>query len=349
MKRQRPAIAVLVALCLTACGQAAPAAPASGTAPPPASKPAAAAPASPASAAASGSAQTLQKAIFATPSADFTGFPSAVARDQGFFKQHGLDMSVQLMQSPATMAALQAGEVQFTSSTGTTVRTASQGLPVRVIAHVQTEPFSFVTRPEFPTIASLKGQRVGFQNVGGDEYVYSLMALKSGGLAQQDVQLLQAGNTAAINTELIAGQLGGGTLGPPFVQELAEKGFHVQTQPDLMLLPSGGLATSLSLLQKNPQLVRATLEAILDAIVWTRSNPDQAQAYFGQKFNLPPDIIKPAYEQMMSSLRFNFSDADLQGAIQRTIDPKQSTQNVQIKDVYDLSLFNELVKAKGLA
>ncbi|HEX6512962.1 MAG TPA: ABC transporter substrate-binding protein [Chloroflexota bacterium] len=326
-----PLLALLLVLMLAACG---------GTAAP--SPPASAKPSSQASSAA------LRKAIFATPSSDFTGFPSAVARDQGFFRQHGLDMSVQLMQSPATMAALQAGELQFTSSTGTSVRSAAQGLPIRVIAHVQTEPFSFVTRPEVPTIAALKGKRVGFNAIGGDDYVYTLAALKSAQLTPQDVEMLSVGSTAEIDKALLSGQLAGGVMGPPFVQQVAQLGFHVHTGPDLLLLPSGGLATSVQVLQKDPQLVRDTLAAILDAIVWTRSNPDQARAYFIKQFNLPPDIIKPAYEQMMSSLRFNFSDSDLQAAIDRALSQSKTEKKVSVTDVYDLAAFDELVKAKGL-
>jgi len=338
-------VTLLLAIGVSACGGAT-----AAESTPSASPTAGAARAQP-STPASAAAQTtgLRKAIFATPSADFTGFPSAVAKDRGFFAQHGLDMTVQLMTTPVAMAALTAGEIQFTSGTGTAARSAVQGLPVRVIAHIQTEPFSFLTRPEVAAIGGLKGQKVGFNSIGGDDYVFTLTALKKGGLNPEDVQLITVGSTAEITKALMAGQISGGLVGPPFAQQLAAQGFHIQAGPDLMVLPSGGLATSVQELQKDPALVRDTLEAILDVIVWTRSNPDQAVAYFSSKYDLPPEITKPAYDQMMSSLRFSFSDQDLQGVIQRALEQAKSSKSVGISDVYDLTTFNELVKAKGLA
>jgi NitT/TauT family transport system substrate-binding protein len=348
-------VATLAALLLTGCGAAQPAAPSQGTAP----KASAASSAERSAGASAGgqglpasgrpaSAAPLKKAILADPSASLTAFSSQVAKDQGFFGAEGVDVTVMQMATPAAMAALQAGEIQFTSATGTTVRSALQGLGVRVIAHLQTEPFSLVTRPEITTIAQLKGQKVGFGSVGGDDQVYTLAALKTAQLAASDVELLMVGNNEKVAQAMLGGQIAGGALAPPATQELARQGYHIQTQPDLLDMPSGGLGTSLQVLKNDPQLVRSVLAGMLDGLVWAKAHPDEATAYISKKYELEPAIAKGAYEQTISSARFSFADEQLQGVVQRALDQTKSDKKVPLSDVYDLSFLKELVQAKGL-
>jgi len=328
----------LAALLMAGCGAPQPAAPSTA-----ASKLTNAA-----SAGAPASASQLRKVILADPSASLTAFSSQAAKDQGFFNAQGLEVTLVQMATPAAMAALQAGEIQFTSATGTTVRSALQGLGVRVIAHLQTEPFSLVTRPEITTIAQLKGQRVGFGSVGGDDQVYTLTALKTAQLTASDVELLMVGNNEKVAEAMLAGQVAGGALAPPATQVLARQGFHIQTQPDLLEMPSGGLGTSLQMLRNDPQLVRSVLASMLDGLVWAKAHPDEATAYISKKYALEPAIAKGAYEQTISSARFSFTDEQLQGVVQRALDQTKSDKKVALSEVYDLSFLKELVQAKGL-
>ncbi len=290
----------------------------------------------------------LRKAVLARPSTAMTSFHGAIARDQGFFVRNGLDMTVQQMQSPAAMAAMQAGEVQFATSTGTATRSAVEGLAVRVLGYIQTEPFSLVTKPDVASIAALKGQKVGFSAIGGDDYLYTLAALKKGQLSASDVQALPVGASTQIAQALIAGQIDAGVLSPPFTQQLVEKGFHVHTGPDIVNLPSSGLASSVQVLQKSPELVRTTLDEVLDAIVWARSRPNDAIDYFAKAYDLSPTVAKAAYEQQMAALHFSWSQDELEGAVQRAVEEAKSNKKPAFADIYDMTTFNELVKAKGL-
>ncbi len=167
-------------------------------------------------------------------------------------------------------------------------------------------------------------------------------------LSASDVQALPVGASTQIAQALIAGQIDAGVLSPPFTQQLVEKGFHVHTGPDIINLPSSGLASSVQVLQKSPELVRTTLDAVLDAIVWARSRPDDAIDYFAKAYDLSPTVAKAAYEQQMAALHFSWSQDELEGAVQRAVEEAKSNKKPAFADIYDMTTFNELVKAKGL-
>lgn len=79
-----------------------------------------------------------------------------------------------------------------------------------------------------------------------------------------------------------------------------------------------------------------------------KAHPAEATAYISKKYGLDTAIAKGAYEQTIAAARFTFTDAELQGVIQRALDQAKSDKNVAISDVYDLGALQELTQAKGL-
>jgi NitT/TauT family transport system substrate-binding protein len=290
----------------------------------------------------------LMKVKLAIPSPTLTAFAVYTANDQGFFKQHGLDVTVIQVAVSATLAALQAGEVQFTTSTGSATRGAVQGLPVRVLGYFGYGPFSLLSKADVTSMAQLKGKRVDLGTQGGDNYLFGLAALKQGGLAPADVQLAYSPSSDQTAKGLLAGTFDAGVVSPPNSQLLAEQGFHVLASPETSKRPGSGLATSLDVIQKQPQLIRPVLEAVLDAVAWCKANPDLATAYFAQKFALPPSVARAAYDEEMAMRHYTFTDEELQQIVDRALADANSTKKLAVGDVFNVSLLRELVHAKGL-
>lgn len=280
------------------------------------------------------------------PASNLTQLPILVAADQGFFRQHGLDVSVQTMAPPVAVAALQSGEVQFISVASSAASAAAQGLPIRVVSPLTIDSFSLVARPDVTTLADLRGQIVGEDKPGnGDVNLYTAAVLQKAGLAPSDVQLLAIGVSTDIYTALLGGQVAAGTLAPPLTQQADAQGYHVLADESVMALPSTGIAANTDTLQNNPALVQSALDALLDAEVWAKSNPDACSAYIAQKFNLDDTVARGAYQDEVATLRVGFDDDTLQGVIDRALASTQTSKSVSLGDVYDLPVYRQFVQA----
>ena len=64
--------------------------------------------------------------------------PAGVAQRKGFFKDEGLDADIVVMGAAPSIAALSNGDIDFTLLTGTVIRAAIRGLPVRLVAGLMT-------------------------------------------------------------------------------------------------------------------------------------------------------------------------------------------------------------------
>ena len=63
---------------------------------------------------------------------------SGVAQHRGFFQDEGLDADIVVMGASPSIAALINGVIDFTLLTGTVIRAAIRGLPVRLVAVLMT-------------------------------------------------------------------------------------------------------------------------------------------------------------------------------------------------------------------
>ncbi|MGH7875431.1 MAG: ABC transporter substrate-binding protein [Candidatus Binatia bacterium] len=288
----------------------------------------------------------LRDIVFGLPSLGMTSFAVQVASDKGFFAQRGLKVTMISARSSVIMAALVSGNMEFSNSTGSATRAALQGLPVRVIAYFQTEPFSLIARPEITSISDLKGKTIGLAELTSNNGVYLSHALELAKLSLRDIKHLNMADQGRVQG-LLAKQIDAVVTSPPRAQQLATEGMRVLAGPEISDIPSNGLVTTVKVLEKEPELVRSTLEALIDAIVWSRANP-AAAPYFADKYKLPISIAAPAYRQQMSVLRWNVSDQQVQKATTLALQAVGTSQKSQINDAVDLSRYREIIRRRGL-
>src|SRR6266542_6685203 len=74
---------------------------------------------------------------------------AGVAHYKGFFKDEGLDADIVLMGAAPSIAALTNGDIDYTMLTGTVIRAAIRGLPVRLVAGLlsSSPPYEYVNYP----------------------------------------------------------------------------------------------------------------------------------------------------------------------------------------------------------
>ncbi len=291
--------------------------------------------------------KTSRSIIFGVPGLGMTSFAVRVAIDKGFFSQRNLRVSPVLASSNVIMSALIAGDMQFTNSSGGATYSALQGVPLRTIAYFQTEPYSLVVLPTIRTIADLRGKTIGTLALSGNTGVYLAHALAHGNLTLKDVQPVATTDSGRAQG-LLTRNFHGAVTSPPATQQLIAQGMRVLTGPEITDIPANGLATTLQMLQKEPDLVRAMIESLVDAVIWTRSHPDEAIAYFGEKFKLPQVIAAEAYKQQMQVLRWNPTDQQLENAVKLALAALKLGQRAKVGDAIDLGIYREILRNRGL-
>jgi ABC-type nitrate/sulfonate/bicarbonate transport system substrate-binding protein len=94
-----------------------------------------------------------------------------VAKDQGFFAEHGLDADiVQVRSGPVAISALAANEAQFyiVSATGSSLGAVAAGLDLAYVAGLINKLDGyFVTSAKIRGPEDLKGKAIGVQSIGG--------------------------------------------------------------------------------------------------------------------------------------------------------------------------------------
>jgi ABC-type nitrate/sulfonate/bicarbonate transport system substrate-binding protein len=139
----------------------------------------------------------LRKLRMAFTSLSAVMLPPWVARENGIFAKHGLD--VEVIATPTGvegMNALIAGEVQFLQiSGGTTASAPLGGADVMVVGTtLDTLVQQLIARPEIEKPEQLKGKSVGITRFGTSIDVGARLALKHFGLApEKEVALVQVG------------------------------------------------------------------------------------------------------------------------------------------------------------
>ena len=89
-----------------------------------------------------------------------TYLAAGVSQHKGFFRDEGLDADIVVMTAPASIAALTNGDIDYSLLTGTVIRAAIRGLPVRIVAGLMTSSAHvFLARPEIKTIKELAEKR----------------------------------------------------------------------------------------------------------------------------------------------------------------------------------------------
>jgi len=120
---------------------------------------------------------------------------SGVAQHRGFFKDEGLDADIVVMGASPSIAALINGVIDFTLLTGTVIRAAIRGLPVRLVAGLMTSsPHVLLARPEIKSVKELTGKKVGLPGFGDATHVLARIILARNGVdPDKEVQFVPLG------------------------------------------------------------------------------------------------------------------------------------------------------------
>lgn len=207
--------------------------------------------------------------------------PLWIAVDAGYFKKHGLDVTVRYLPAQEGIPALITGQEQMAGIGGADASSAeAQGAKLKlVVTFTPTYIFQFWARPDHASVAGLKGQRIGITSTTGSLYAATLLALKELGLTTSDVILTPLGGVTNVNNSLLAGSVVAALSHPPATYKFKQAGLVDLVDLTKKNIPSvnAGLWTTDAFIKSHRDVVQNVVDAVIESIDREKSDRTYAE------------------------------------------------------------------------
>lgn len=230
-------------------------------------------------------------------------FASAfVAKDQGFFEKHGVDVTLQLNPNTslvATAVASGSAEVGITTPT-VAFQAVDNSIPLQSFASTNVfpdpsaaglvvSPTSGITGPK-----DLAGKKIGVPGIGGllDVVMLEWVAVNGGDPSKINVVEISLPQTADV---LKSGQVDGVAGVDPFLSRAVDLGVGKLVGDFMTVVPPGTVGgifvTTKAWADAHKDAIRGMQDALDDALVYIKSNQDSARASLAKYTTLPPKVV----------------------------------------------------------
>ena len=289
-------------------------------------------------------AQELQKVRISYSSRSNSTTVYQVALARGFFKEEGLEPEMIQMNPRLGGLAVMNGDIEFTTTFGSTLRAIIQGLPIKFSAiSVRKTDHFLISRPEFKTVQDLRGKRLGVSTLFGTDQLAAEEMMQSQGLVPGAMQVLALGDAPVRVQALRSGLVEAIAMNSPHDLALIKSGYNALAGPQDVkrALPLAGLAVKDSLPKEKPALIKHALRAVLKAHRFIFDNKQETTRIMMQWLSQPPEAASRSYEMALLTLSRNgeIADADLE-----LLTEKKRPLN----EVRDYTLLREAQKELGI-
>jgi len=273
-----------------------------------------------------------------------------VIEKEKLWQKRGLDVKAIYFGSGVVMSqAMVAGDILLSDSDVPAQLSPKVAgiMEVRVIAVTINRLEHFVVvRNAVKTAEDLKGKRVAISRFGSASDITTKLALRFLKLnPERDVTILQAGNTPARISALVAGHVDGALVSPDQLHKvLASKCCRVLA--DLAEMPLDyarfGMVATLSVLRAQRETIRKLLEAYVEGIYIFKTRPEVPLAALRDEGIEEPQIAKGIHERIAGSLR-EYPIPEPKG-VQAALDSIATAKdrNPQAKDYMDTTFIEEI-------
>lgn len=207
--------------------------------------------------------------------------PLYVAIEKGYYKDAGLNVSIDYSMENDNAVLLANDTLQFAILSGEQVLLGrDKQMPlVYVAAWYQQYPVGIVSKTSvnITSIEDLKGKKIGLPGLYGANYIGAIAMLDSVGLSESDVTLDSIGYN---QVELLMADSEDAVViyvaNEPVQLEAQGASINLLKVSDAIDLVANGLVTNEKTMNENPELVKAMIAATLKGIQYTIDNPDEA-------------------------------------------------------------------------
>jgi len=289
-------------------------------------------------------AQELQKVRISYSSRSNSTTVYQVALAKGFFREEGLEPEMIQMNPRLGGLAVMNGDIEFTTTFGSTLRAIIGGLPLKFVAiSVRKTDHFLISRAEFKTVQDLRGKRLGVSTLFGTDQLAAEEMMRSKGLNTGAMQIVALGDAPVRVQALRTGLVEAIAINSPHDLALIKSGYNALAGPqDLKRsLPLAGLALKDSLPKEKPVLIKHALRAVLKAHRFIFDNKQETMRIMMQWLSQPLEAASRSYEMALLTMSRNgeIADADLE-----LLTEKKRPLN----EVRDYTLLREAQKELGI-
>jgi NitT/TauT family transport system substrate-binding protein len=285
-----------------------------------------------------------------------------------FQKELGPDVKLQATvfnAGPSVIEALFAGQIDLSyigPNPAINGYVQSKGEALRIVAGATSGGAAFVVRSEahIQSAADLSGRRLATPQLGNTQDVALRNYLVANGLNTKE----KGGNVEIIPTPnpqifdlFQQGQIDGAWVPEPWASRLVVEGGGIVFLDERDLWPNGDFVTAhiivrTAFLKAHPNLVRAWLTAHVEVTQWEIGNPIEAQLLLNREIEklTGKRLLDEVLRQAWTRLRPTWAPipSSLIGAAQAAYASGFLRERPNLDGIYDLSLLNEVLKAKNL-
>jgi NitT/TauT family transport system substrate-binding protein len=226
-----------------------------------------------------------------------------VAKEQGFFAQEGLDVTLTEFQNSADgLSAIRAGKLDI-GAFGTTAPLVhiAKGADLRIIGGIMGEDAALIATAEnagkIKSIADLKGKKVATVRLASGDAVLRGALTKAGIDWKKDLEIFELKNPPAVIEAVKSGQVDAGLVWGPHDVRAEEQGLKVVIRSDELSPghPCCRLTLERTRLQQSPDLWVKFLRAILKAEKFASNNHKETIASIAKYVKLDATLLEKAY------------------------------------------------------
>jgi ABC-type nitrate/sulfonate/bicarbonate transport system substrate-binding protein len=282
------------------------------------------------------------------PSKSLSIMPYYFGKDKGFFAAEQIEPQLVMMAPPVAIAALVAGELDFSSTTGAATSAIMRGLPIRRVFYVQQDPVhALLAQPEIKSIEELIGKTVGVTALTDAVGMSTNVILRAHGIEAGKVTLLAMQVTDNAIKSLTSRRIAATLLAPPYVEELQAKGYvklaEARTYAPLSFI---GLVTAIDTMKKSPQKVYGMIAALHRTMTYivNPANRNEVVQYVSTYHKIDLPLAEKAFAAQM--LGYSRDGTKPRAAVEREIEIYRETLKVAKAftpdDLEDMSLLRKV-------
>jgi NitT/TauT family transport system substrate-binding protein len=269
-----------------------------------------------------------------------------VAHEKGFFRKYGLDSEVITIRPNLSVVALHADEIDYSWMTGTVIRAAARGIPLKLVTIGLKSSFhTLVARPNLQSISELRGKKIAISNIGATDDLVARALLQKAGLdPKRDAAVISMGGSETRYQALLAGQMDAATLSLPHSVLAKQQGFRfLGSAGDVLQIPFTGLSTTVTKIERNRDQVKRMIQAQIDAMRWIKSQKAEAIRFLREFFSTDEATALESYNIYVPLI---VEDVRVSAAGVKAVLQSEGAATVSWEQVADPSLVDEVLKKK---
>jgi NitT/TauT family transport system substrate-binding protein len=231
------------------------------------------------------------------------------------------------------------------------MRAAVNGAPLKMVLNVNKKADLWILAQKgIQRLEDLRGKMIGVGGNWGTQFYQVLEALKPSGV-DKDVQLVSTGDVANGYLSLQQGSMPAVALTPPYSILAKRQGYRdlIHTGDVIGVSPTTALVTTKEKLEREPQMVRRAIRAVMKAVDYAKSRKPELVQFISRQYRMEREVSEAVYEALIDTLNPTLwlTDPEVQIELNRIAEQTKTKIATRPPDVVDFALTKQVAQEVG--